>query len=360
MNAIPSDFPAPFERSAITHVPFGCVTERDEVYLHVGAGIDERTGRQMRVLVTGAAGFIGSHVVDQLAAHGVTPRIFDQRRSAYHTDVEHQIGSLLDLESLRIAMSGVDAVIHLAAVADVKDVYEDPIYAENVNTRGTAYVLEAARRAKVKRVVYGSTTWVYSDCAEQHVNEDTLIPSPRHLYTATKLCGESYCQAYAHLYGLDYTILRYGIPYGPRSREGAVVPIFVKKALAGEPLTIAGDGKQFRKFVYVEDLALANVLALKPVARNRIYNLDGAQQVSILEIAETIQSLVEGVTIQHVEGRPGDFGGKDVSSARAKSELGWEPSVPFKEGVRRYIEWYRGLQSQGREQWEHVNPALLA
>lgn len=313
----------------------------------------------MRVLVTGAAGFIGSHVVDQLIAHGVTPRIFDQRRSAYHPDVEHQIGSLLDLETLRIAMTGVEAVMHLAAVADVKDVFEDPIYAENVNSRGTVHVLEAARRAKVKRVIYGSTTWVYSDCAEQLVSEDSMIPPPRHMYTATKLTGESYCRAYAELYGVEYTILRYGIPYGPRSREGAVVPIFVRKALNGEPLTIAGDGLQFRKFVYVEDLALGNVLALKPIAKNRIYNLDGQQRVSILEIAETIKGLLPNVTIQRVEARPGDFGGKDVNSERATKELGWTPSISFQEGVRRYIEWYGALQTQGRERWQHVDPALL-
>lgn len=313
----------------------------------------------MRVLVTGAAGFIGSHVIDQLIAHGVTPRVFDQRRSPYHSEVEHQIGSLLDLETLRIAMTAVDAVIHLAAVADVKDVFDDPVYAENVNTRGTLHVLEAARRAKVRRVIYGSTTWVYSDCAEQRVNEDSLIPPPRHVYTATKLAGESYCRAYAELYGLEYTILRYGIPYGPRSRDGAVVPIFVRKALNGDPLTIAGGGQQFRKFVYVEDLAKGNVLALKSVARNRIYNLDGAQRISILQIAETIKSLLENVSIQHVEGRPGDFGGKDVDSTRAKAELGWEPVTLFHEGVRRYVEWYRDLQLQGRERWQHVNPILL-
>src|SRR3989338_9367863 len=125
----------------------------------------------MRVLVTGGAGFIGSHVVDQLLRRGVVPRIFDQRRSPYRADVEHFIGSILDAEALRMAMTGVHAVIHLAAVADVKDVFEDPIYAELVNTRGTVCVLDAARRSKLRRVIYGSTTWVYSDCAEAVVDE---------------------------------------------------------------------------------------------------------------------------------------------------------------------------------------------
>ena len=314
----------------------------------------------MRVLVTGGSGFIGSHVVDQLIAHGVTPRIFDQRHSSYRDDVEHQIGSLLDLETLRMSMTSVDAVIHLAAVADVKEVYDDPVYAENVNTRGTLNVLEAARRSKVKRVIYGSTSWVYSDCVEAAVDEETLIPPPRHLYTATKLAGESYCRTYDDLYGLDYTIVRFGIPYGPRARDAAVVPIFVRKALDGKPLTIAGDGLQFRKFVYVEDLAQGTVLALKPKAKNRVYNLDGSEQVSILQIAQTLRDLLGEVEIVHTEARPGDFAGKEISSARALQELGWAATTPFKEGVRRYVEWFRQRESQLRETWESVDEKLLA
>lgn len=313
----------------------------------------------MRVLVTGGTGFIGSHVVDRLVAHGVTPRIFDLRRSPYHEDFEHQVGSLLDLESVRIAMNGVDNVIHLAAVADVKDVLEDPVYAESVNTRGTLNVLEAARRMDVRRVIYGSTTWVYSDCENGAVNEETLIPPPSHLYTATKLASESYCRAYSELYDLEYAILRFGIPYGPRARGGGVIPIFVRKALAGEPLSIAGAGLQFRKFVYVEDLAEGIALALRPVARNRIYNLDGLEQISIIQIAEMVREILGGVEIVHTEERAGDFSGKEVSSDRAREELGWEPAVPFSEGVRRYIEWYRGRRLDRQKTWQSVDRRLL-
>ncbi len=313
----------------------------------------------MKVLVTGGAGFIGSHVVDQLDAHGVVPRVFDQVRSPYHADVEHQIGSLLDLESLRIAMTGVEAVIHLAAVADVNEVHADPVYAENVNSRGTMNVLEAARRSGVGRVVYGSTTWVYSDCADKEVDEETLVPPPRHLYTATKLAGESYCRAYAELYDLDYTILRFGIPYGPRARDAGVIPIFIRKALNGEALTIAGDGLQFRKFVYVEDLARGNVLALKSAGKNRVYNLDGIEQISILDIAQTIKEVLGDVEIVHTESRPGDFGGKEVDSSRAAADLGWEPTTSFKEGVRRYLEWYQARESTRSESRRAVDPVLL-
>ena len=312
----------------------------------------------MRVLVTGGAGFIGSHVIDRLAAHGVTPLIFDHHRSDYRTETEHFIGSILDVEALRLAMNGVHAVIHLAAVADVKEVFEDPVYAETVNTRGTLCVLEAARRCKISRVIYGGTTWAYSDCPQTEVDEETPVPPPSHLYTATKIASENYCRAYSKLYELPTTLLRFGIPYGPRARDGAVIPIFVQRALKGLPLTLQGNGLQFRQFVYVEDLAEGVVLSLKPNAANRIYNLDGTQPISIRQIAETVQEIIGNVEIATTPARPGDFSGKRVSSARAEQELGWKATTPLKQGIERYIAWYRSKQEQHDENWEKVDAAL--
>ncbi len=310
----------------------------------------------MRCLVTGGSGFIGSHVVDKLRDRGIEVRVFDLVMPTFRKAVEYYQGSLLDLQTVKMAMSGIDAVFHLAAVADVKDVFEQPHYSEQINVRGTINVLEAARTTgRVRRVVYGSTTWVYSDAPFDQVDEDTPLGAPSHLYTATKMAGEYYCQSYGRLYDVDTTIVRYGIPYGPRARDGAVVPIFVGKALRGEALTIAGDGEQFRKFVYVEDLAVGNVLALKSVGRNRIYNLDGAEKVTIKQIAETVAKIVGNVTIERVEARPGDFGGKEVSSVRAKEELGWEPTTRFEEGVRRYIEWYKERERLRQEGWASVD-----
>ena len=312
----------------------------------------------MRVLVTGGAGFIGSHVVDRLTAHGVIPLIYDHHRSPYHPDVEYFNGSILDVEGLRLAMNGIHAVIHLAAVADVKEVFEDPSYAETVNVRGTLCVLEAARRCKVSRVIYGSTTWVYSDCKGTEVDEESPIPPPSHLYTATKLASEYYCQAYNRLYGLPATILRFGIPYGPRARDGAVIPIFVQRALKRQPLTIQGDGLQFRQFVYVEDLAEGVVLSLKPAAENRTYNLDGTDRISIRQIAETIRDALGPTEIVSTPSRPGDFSGKTVRSVRAEKDLGWKASTPFREGVERYIRWLRSRQEQQDKTWSKVDAAL--
>jgi len=312
----------------------------------------------MKVLVTGGSGFIGSHVVDKLRVKGIEVRVFDMVLPTFRKDIEFYQGSLLDFEALRMAMSGIEAVFHLAAIADVKDVFEDPHYSEAINVRGTINLLEAARKSKLKRVIYGSTTWVYSEVTEQYVDEQTPLRPPAHLYTATKIASEYYCQSYSKLYNVPVTILRYGIPYGPRARDGAVVPIFVQKALRGEPLTIAGDGSQFRKFVYVEDLAEGNVLALKTVAQNKIYNLDGTEKVTIKQIAETVQKVVGNVKIEYVPARPGDFGGKEVASQLAKNELGWEPKVSFEEGVRRYVEWYKDRVLKADEAWERVDETL--
>src|ERR1700729_4017852 len=251
----------------------------------------------MRVLVTGGSGFIGSHVVDKLRAQGHEPVIYDLRPSPWHEagSVDTVLGSITDREALERALHGCAAVPHLAAVADVNDVHASPEDAERVNARGTVAVLEAARRAGVKRIVYASTIWVYSDCEPDEVDEQTLLPPPSHLYTSTKLAGELYCKAYQELYGIDFTILRFGIPYGPRAREAAVIPAFVNKALKGEPLTLAGDGGQSRRFGDVE--------------------------------------------IVYTPARPGDFSGKIVRSDRAEEELGWTARTPFSEGVRRYVEW---------------------
>ncbi|HYY05014.1 MAG TPA: NAD-dependent epimerase/dehydratase family protein [Candidatus Limnocylindria bacterium] len=301
-----------------------------------------------RVLVTGGAGFIGSFVVDRLRAAGHEAVIFDLRRSPHHArgEVPTVIGDVLDPEALRAAAAGCDAIAHLAAVADVGEVAAKPEAAEHLNARGTLNVLEAARAERVRRVLYASTIWVYSD-TEGQVDEDTPLRAPVHLYTATKLAGELYCRSYSELFGVDTTILRFGIPYGPRARPGAVVPRFVRRALDGEPLAIAGSGEQSRRFVYVEDLAEGVVRALAPVAANRTYNLVGGEETTVGEIASAVRDLVGDVEITHTEGRACDFGGADVSGARAEHELGWRAETAFEQGVQRCVAWEQA-QRAGR------------
>jgi len=304
----------------------------------------------MKVMVTGGSGFIGSHVVDRLIAHGHEPRIFDLVPSRYHEtdDVEYVSGDLHEEQAVRRAIRGCDAVIHLAAVSDVNKVLSDPGLAEAVNAGGTRIVLEAARLENVPRVVYASTVWVYgSSNGHGPLDEDEPFTLPGHLYTATKLAGEMYCSSFGELYGLETTIARFGIPYGPRARPATVLAAFVAKALADEPITIAGDGLQSRRFVYVEDLAEGVVATLDPVATGRVYNLVGAENTTVREIAETVARVVRQVPIVYVEGRAGDIQGAEVSGARAKRELGWEATTSFHVGVARYVEWVTNGHGNG-------------
>src|ERR1700742_1737035 len=271
----------------------------------------------MRVLVTGGSGFIGSHVVDAVLAAGHEPLIYDLRKSAHHPRVPAVVADLDDLDRLAAALDGCDAVLHLAASADVNEVLADPVEAERRNARGTLHVLEAARRAGVGRVVYASTIWAYSDTPASCHDESLPLHPPAHLYTATKLAGELYCHSYGELYGVEHTILRFGIPYGPRARPAAGIPAFTNKALAGEPLTISGDGSQSRRFVYVEDLAEGVVRSLAPAGANRIYNLVGTEDTTIREIALAVRDAIGDVEIVHGPGRTGDFAGAPVSGERA-------------------------------------------
>jgi UDP-glucose 4-epimerase len=295
----------------------------------------------LKVLVTGGSGFIGSHVVDRLLDAGHDARVFDVLDAADPRErCESVVGDLLDPNAIVAAAEGCDAIIHLAAAADVGLVAKDPAGSEALNSRGTLNVLEAAR-ATGAHVIYASTIWVYSDVVAPEVDEDTPLALPSHLYTATKLAGEMYCRSYQELYCVPSTILRFGIPYGPRARPAAVLPIFVNKALAGQPLTIAGDGRQTRRFVYVEDLADGIVRALAPHASGRVYNLVGEEDTSVSAIAEAVRDAIGTVEITYTEGRAGDFAGARVSCERAASELGWRARTPYAEGVRRYVAWHR-------------------
>lgn len=297
----------------------------------------------MRCAVIGGAGFIGSHVVDQILREGHELIILDHGLKLHRTDVEYRDVDIQDFDSLLHTTAGCDFIFHLAAVSNVNVAFQDPLRCVAVNIQGTANVLEAARRNKARRVVFASTVWVYTGARDNNVSESSpfFMPGAGHVYTSSKIAGELLCHDYWQLYQVPVTILRYGIPYGPRMRETLVIPIFLRKAFAGEPLTIAGDGSQYRNFLYVEDLARAHLLILNGKAENETYNLEGMRRVTVREVAETISRLLGGgVKIEYTPARPGDYAGKEVSAQKAKQELGWEPRVDFEEGMRRTIEWY--------------------
>ncbi|MET8629387.1 NAD-dependent epimerase/dehydratase family protein [Kitasatospora sp. NPDC004669] len=305
----------------------------------------------MRIAVTGGCGFIGSHVVDHLIAAGHEVLAVDPNDKYLHPDAEHARIDVLDLPALTSALAGSEVVYHLAAMADVEQVFADPVRAVRTNIDGTEAVLEAARRSGLSRTVLASTVWVYGaaltdgqlDGEEQELDEHVPIELEHsgHLYVATKLAAEMLVHSYRELYGQHFTILRYGIPYGPRMRDELVVARFVQAALTGRPITIAGDGRQSRNFVYVEDLADAHVRALSPDAEDQTFALEGSTAVSVRDIADTVDRLLGPVTIEHIGGRKADYTGRRISSAQAKRLLGWSPRTNFADGVRRYADWYR-------------------
>ncbi len=298
----------------------------------------------MKVVVTGGSGFIGSHVVDVMAEAGHEVTVIDHRVRPHRADVNFEDVDLLDLSSVMVATHGADHVFHLGAVSNVNYAFKYPAYSTALNVMGTTNVLEAARHNGVKRVHLASTVWVYNG-APDGMPADESVPfylnGAGHVYTSTKMACEMLCHNYGELYDLPFTVLRYGIPYGPRMREELLIPIFLKKALAGEPLTISGDGSQYRKFIYVKDIAEAHLLAMEDRAKNEIYNLEGLEKVTVLDVAERIRDLIgEHVQITKVPARAGDFGGKDVSAEKAERELGWSANVSFESGIKTTVEWF--------------------
>lgn len=296
-----------------------------------------------RIAVTGGSGFIGSHVVDALAEAGHDVTILDRRRRAHRGDVEYAQVDVLDQDGLTRATRGATHIFHLAAVSNVDDVHDRPIDAMAQNVIGTMRVLEAARANGSERVHLASTVWVYNEApGTRPAGEETpfYLNGSGHVYTSSKMAAEMACHNYRTLYGVPYTILRYGIPYGPRMREELLIPRLIRRARAGLPLQVAGDGSQFRRFLYVEDLAQAHLRALDPAATDEVYNLEGRRRVTVLEVAELVRELVGGTAIEFVPCRSGDFGGRDACPDKAERELGWRPQVDFVDGLQRTVGWF--------------------
>ena len=297
-----------------------------------------------RVVVTGGSGFIGSHVVDVLVEAGHEVTIVDHRVPPHRADVGFEEVDLLDLSSVVAVTRGVDHVFHLGAVANVNYAHKYPVYSTALNVMGTVNVLEAARINGVGRVHLASSVWVYNGAPAGVVADESVpfyLNGAGHLYTSTKIAAEMLCHNYHSLYGVPFTVLRYGIPYGPRMREELLIPLFIKKALKGEHLTVAGMGQQYRRFVYVRDLAAAHVLAMSEQAAQQTYNLEGPRKVTVLEVAQGVRELLgEHVRIDFVAERAGDFAGREVCADKARDELGWLPTVDFEEGLRETVDWF--------------------
>jgi len=290
----------------------------------------------MVVLVTGGSGFIGSHVVDKLVEKGYDVRVFDQIKPL-RENVEWFRGDLLNQNDLLLACKDIEAAYHLAAIADIGVAVANTHACININEIGTVNLLKACTSREVERIILASSTWVYGR-ADGAVDEESQIPLPEHIYTKTKIGQEQLVYAWNKHFGLQYTILRYDIPYGPRMRSNMAIAIFVRKAMKNEPLTIFGDGNQGRCFIYVEDLAEGNVTALRPEARNQIFNLAGSEFITMNMIIENLKQMFGPINVSSEAPRPNDFKGVFVSIERAKNILGWSPKVPFGLGLKKYVD----------------------
>jgi UDP-glucose 4-epimerase len=295
----------------------------------------------MRAAVTGGSGFIGSHLVDGLLEAGHTVVVLDTR-PPHRPDVEFHALDITDQPALVRSLRAVDTVFHLAAVSNVNDAADHPVCTVDLNVTSTARVWEAARRAEVRRAVLASTVWVYGAApGTGPADESTPLDPARtgHIYTASKIAAEMIAHNYAALYGQEFTILRYGIPFGPRMRAELVIPRFVRAAVAGETIVVHGDGTQHRNYLYIDDLIEGHLKAIDVVGANEVFNLEGPERITIRRIVETIGTVLgRGVAVEFGAPRPGDYAGRDVSNEKAARLLGWSPRVAFGDGMRRYVE----------------------
>jgi len=291
------------------------------------------------VLVTGGSGFIGSHVVNALISQGFTVRVFDKLKSV-NSEAEWCKGDLLNKENLNDAMQDVETVFHLAAIADVNVAVVDPESCLMINEIGTLNLLRACSGHEVERILLASSVWVYGK-AHGTVTEETEVPPPNDIYTKTKIGQEQLVYSWCQTHPLAYTILRYDIPYGPGMRGNMAIAAFVRRAMRKEPITIFGDGRQGRCWIFTTDLARAHCLALSDAAKNQILNIAGNEFVTISEIVAMLKETFSEFPIDHAKPREGDFEGVHTSISKAQKLIGWSPLTPFRQGLREYIEHVR-------------------
>jgi len=304
-------------------------------------------------LITGGAGFIGASLAEALVAAGERVRIFDnfstgtrENLAGFEAKVEVVEGDLRDLDAVRRAMQGVSYVSHQAALRSVPRSVDDPLSSDAVNTHGTLHVLMAAREAKVRRVVYASSSSVYGDSPLLPKVEDQPT-APISPYAVSKLAGELYCRVFTRLYGLETVGMRYFNVFGPKqspeSKYAAVVPLFIKAGLRDEPLEVHGDGEQSRDFTYIDNVVQANRLAFTaPKAAGEAFNIACGERHSVLAIAQTIERLLgRKLKIEHTPTRAGDVRHTLASIEKAQRLLDYRPTVGFDEGMRRTIDALR-------------------
>lgn len=308
------------------------------------------------VLITGGAGFIGGHVAERLLTDGVRVRVLDDFSTGLRANTEFLAGvrpdrfelvegDIRDAATVGRAMAGTTHVVHQAALASVQRSVLDPVPTHEVNMTGTLRLLDAARKAGVKRFVFAGSSSVYGDQPELPKRE-SMAPRPMSPYALSKLVGESYCKLYFDLYGLETVTLRYFNVFGPRqnpdSQYAAVIPLFTRAVLRGETPEIYGDGGQTRDFTFIENVVQANLLALtRPGVGGSVVNIGCGDRISLLQLLETLGQL-HGRSVQpkFCPPRPGDVRDSQAAIDEARRILGYAPAVGLEAGLRQTVDWF--------------------
>ena len=307
-------------------------------------------------LVTGGAGFIGSNIAEALAARGDRVRVLDNlstghrsNLNGFHDRIEFIEGDVTDAKIVAKAVEGVDCVFHEAALASVPLSVERPLDSHAACATGTVTLLDAARRAGVRRVVYAASSAAYGNQPTSSKRE-TDLPAPLSPYAAGKLAGELYCQAFWSSFGLETVAIRYFNVFGPRqdphSQYSAVIPLFITAMLAGRQPVIYGDGRQSRDFSFVANVVHANLLAADaPGVAGRTINAADGRSIDLLDADRTRSTGCWGPTSkpQFAPPRPGDVRESQADITLARTLLGYEPQVDFEDGLRRSIDYYREI-----------------
>jgi len=306
----------------------------------------------MRALVTGGAGFIGSHIVEELLRGGAFVRVFDnlstgkrENLASFQGDLEIQVGDLRDADAIKAATQSMDLVFHLAAFISVPQSMLEPDNCFAINVAGTATLLEAARQAGVRKVVLSSSTAVYGNPDRFPTDEQTPV-SPLSPYALSKYVNELYARLYTQTFGLPVTALRYFNVYGPRqnpnSAYAAAISIFAQRLVNGEPITIYGDGKQSRDFIFVKDVVHANLLAAGSDVSGDVFNICTGHETSLLDLLEELSEVSPNLPEVRFEApRLGDIYRSLGNPEKAASALGFRAQTPLAEGLAQTVEWMK-------------------
>ncbi len=309
-----------------------------------------------KAVVTGGAGFIGSHITDRLLKEGYDVTVLDNFSTGDEANVRHVIdgielveGDIRDVATVNRVVAGADVVFHEAALGSVARSVEDPVTSNDVNANGTLNMLVAARDAGVRRFVYASSSSVYGDTPTLPKHEE-MSTAPKSPYAVTKLTAELYCRVFKSVYGLETYALRYFNVFGPRqspnSIYAAVIPKFADALLNGEAPVIFGDGEQTRDFTFIDNVVDANIRAMKSdKGAGEAYNIGAGGQTSLNELLRIMQDLTEtDVTPDYTETRQGDVRDSFADVQKAGRLIGYTPEISVGEGLKRTIDWYRNAE----------------